>query len=166
MTKEKNKFAEAVLGILTGITLWVIGQLISGRLAFVEYMELYETWILVFLFPPLFFGTCIWLAKYSAKNRTNAYFISAMIMFFVPVIAYVLAILLSLFENVFFVIDIIVAILSMLVTPALSIVYKMFECIDELGMSELASSIMILLVNLVPMTAGLVCSINIYKKQR
>lgn len=49
MYKRNTKAKEILLGVVTGIGLWIFGHLLSGRLSFVEDLELYPTGPLVFL---------------------------------------------------------------------------------------------------------------------
>ena len=54
MNTQSKKSAQIFQGILTGLGVWIVGHLMSGRLSFVEDLELYPTGLLVFAFPFVF----------------------------------------------------------------------------------------------------------------
>ena len=55
-----KKSTQIIQGVFTGIGLWIFGHLLSGRLSFVEDIELYPTGPLIFAFPIVFAIACIY----------------------------------------------------------------------------------------------------------
>ena len=84
MNTKINKVTQIFLGILSGIGIWVIGLLMSGKLAYGELIELYPTGKIVLAFPIILIAICIIIAKYSAKHDKKAYYISSMVSLIYP----------------------------------------------------------------------------------
>lgn len=165
---KTKKAKEFILGIFTAIGLWIFGHLLSGRLMFVEELELYPTGPLVFLFPFAFAAACILIAKYSVKNNKQTYFKTSLISFFNPFICILLALLTQMLaENtrpmtLFRIVAEILNIIFVLpIISLISIISQMFNAMDNL--SETAALI-IILANLIPIIAGAIISIRIFIK--
>ena len=95
MNTQSKKSTQIFQGILTGIGIWIVGHLMSGRLSFVEDIELYPTGKLVFAFPFVFAAACILIAKYSAKTGKATYYKTSLICFFLPIVSMLVSQLLS-----------------------------------------------------------------------
>ena len=72
MNTKTNKAAQIFLGILSGIGIWIIGILMSGKLALGELVDLYPAGKIVFAFPVIVTVLCIIIAKHSAKAHKKA----------------------------------------------------------------------------------------------
>lgn len=158
---NKRSFKEASLGILTAILLWIIGHLLSGKLAFVEDIQLYNTGFFVFLFPVVLFVSCVLIAKKAAQNGAKTYFKALMISVFVPIISGFLAMVLESIHS--FITDYINLIPILLSVPFASIFLRMLECLDA-SIGELPETLIIVSIFLVPMILALIVSVRVYKK--
>lgn len=97
MNTKMNKAAQIFLGILSGIGIWIIGILMSGKLALGEVVNLYPARKIVFAFPVIVTVLCIVIAKYSAKAHKKAYYISSMISLIYPLFSMLIS---SIFGNI------------------------------------------------------------------
>ena len=100
MNTQIKKSTQIFQGILTGIGLWIFGHLLSGRLTFVEDMELFPTGPLVVLFPFVFIAACILVAKYSVKTGNGVYYKASIISFLVPVLCWIIFLLFNFITEV------------------------------------------------------------------
>ncbi len=87
MNSQSKKSTQIFLGILSGIGIWLIGLLMSGRLAFVEDTELYPTGKLVLAFPFVFAVLCVIIAKHSVRTGKRVYYISSMVSILFPLLS-------------------------------------------------------------------------------
>lgn len=87
MNTQFKKSIQIFFGILSGIGIWLIGFLMSGRLAYVENMVFYDAGALVVAFPFIFAFACILIAKYSVKTGNKTYYISSIISLLFPIIS-------------------------------------------------------------------------------
>lgn len=160
--KSKHKVIQVLLGILSSALLWSAGLLMSGNLVGGDILEFHEAGFLSFIFPPLFFGACVLLAVYSAKRKKDAYFKTTLICLSIPIIAYYgLAVPFDAFAAPPFVMFVIFP--SM---PPAGVLGGIYECLDKTGLSDIMVYVMSILLNIIPMLAGLVSSIIIYKKAK
>ena len=97
MNAKMNKAAQIFLGILSGIGIWIIGLLMSGKLALGELVDLYPAGKIVFAFPVIVTVLCIIIAKYSAKAHKKAYYISSTISLIYPLFSMLIS---SIFCNI------------------------------------------------------------------
>lgn len=95
MSSEPKKSTQAFFGILSGIGIWLLGLLMSGRLAFVEDMELYPTGKLILSFPIVFAVLCVIIAKYSARAGKRVYYISSIVSLLFPLLAMLISTMLG-----------------------------------------------------------------------
>ena len=168
MNMKREKMMQILHGILTGIVLWIIGHLLSGRLSFVEDIELYPTGPLVFVFPFIVAATCILIAKYSAKYRKGIYYVTSLICLFLPAICWIISLLLEYIMElripvVSFVADIILLIFILPCIAMLSMIYQVVYITGADG-----NGIMLMIIPVVyflPMIAGMLISIKIYKNK-
>lgn len=95
MNIRTNKATQIFLGILSGIGIWLIGFLMSGKLALGEVVDLYPTGKIVFAFPIVVTILCIIIAKYSAKTDKSLYYASSMISLIYPLFAMLIGFILT-----------------------------------------------------------------------
>ena len=95
MNTKMNKAAQIFLGILSGIGIWIIGILMSGKLALGEVVDLYPTGKIVFAFPIIVTILCIIIAKYSAKTDKSLYYASSMVSLIYPLFAMLISFILT-----------------------------------------------------------------------
>lgn len=82
---KKNTFKQIIAGFATSLGFWLFGQLLSGRLSFVEDIELYPAGYLVLFAPLAFSAVCILTAKYAVKNNKLPYFIATLVGLLIPI---------------------------------------------------------------------------------
>lgn len=154
-------------GLLTGIGLWIFGHLLSGRLSFVEDIELYPTGPLIFAFPIVFAIVCILIAKQSVKNNRNVYYKTSIICFSLPAFCWVIAWLLGIIMEIkipviSFIADVLQIIFSLPCVAMLSIYNQLLTVIgtgtDGIKLILISASYFL------PMLAGILLSLRIYKK--
>ncbi len=165
MNTVNKKSTQIFYGILTGIGLWVFGHLLSGKLSFVEDIDLYNTGILVFLFPYIFALCCILVAKYSVKSKNLIYFKTSLICFTLPAFCAAVTFLLGFIMElkipvISSIADISQLIFILPVVPALSIFYKMLELFGT--ETDGIKLVLLIALNLLPIIIGLIFSIKIY----
>lgn len=166
MNSQSKKSTQIIQGILTGIGLWVFGHLLSGRLSFVEDIELYKTGPLIFAFPVLFAVTCILVANYSIKTGKGIYYKTSTISFSLPAFCWVISYLLSFIIElripvISFIADIMLLILSL---PCVSMVSVYSQLLTVIGTG--VDGIKLILISgayFLPMLIGIIMSIKIYK---
>lgn len=165
MNNKSKKSTQFFHGLLSGALLWLSGVLLSGKFAFVEDIELYETGYLVFIFPYIFAFTLVAAAKYSVKTERPIYFKTSLIFFLLPLLCAALSYLSSFVMEldipaISFLADISQFILALPFVPALSVFVKMLELFgtttDGLKLALLIAA------NLLPVILGLAISIKIY----
>ena len=166
MSTENKKSAQIFWGILTGIGLWFFGHLMSGRLAFVEDIELYPTGPLVIAFPFIFAAACISVSKYSVKTNKDIYYKTSMICFSLPAFCWIISYLLSLIMElripvISFIADILQLIFIFPCIAAMSIFYQLLTVIGN-GTDGI-KLFLICTAYCIPMIAGLLISLKIYK---
>ena len=168
MNTQTKKSTQIFQGIFTGIGMWIFGHLLSGRLAFVENIELYPTGPLVILFPFVFAGVCILIAKHSVGVGKDTYFITSMICFWVPVLCLIISMLLG------FAMEINVPVIShifdilqlIFIFPSVATLSIYYQFLYSIGTD--ADGIVLILISvayLVPMIVGTIVSIKIYKDE-
>lgn len=160
-----KKSTQIFHGILTGIGLWIFGHLLSGKLSFVEDIELYETGFLVFLFPYVFALSCILVTKYSVKSEKPIYFKTSLICFLLPVFCAAILFLLGFIMEleipvISFIADITQIIFILPVVPALSVFSRMLELFGT-GTDGI-KLVFLIALNLLPIVISLIFSIKIY----
>ena len=166
MNTQIKKSTQIFQGILTGIGLWIFGHLLSGRLAFVENMELYPTGPLVILFPFVFIAACILVAKYSVKTGNDVYYKASIISFVVPVLCWIIFLLLNIITEVKVpvlssVAEIVLVVFIFPCVPVFSIFWQFLTVIgsNAVGIKMVLPGI----VYFLPMLIGMLISIKIYK---
>lgn len=87
MNTQYKKSTQIFSGILSGIGIWLIGFLMSGRLVYVENMVFYDAGALIVAFPFIFALVCILIVKYSVKTGNKIFYISSMISLLFPVMS-------------------------------------------------------------------------------
>ena len=166
MNTQRKKSTQIFLGILSGIGIWIIGHLMSGRLAFVENLELYPTGPLVFGFPLIFAAACVLIAKYAVKVNEGAYFKTSIICFSLPAFCWVVSNILSYIIElklpvVSFVADILVLIF---VFPCIAMLSIYYQFLDVIGNDfDGIKLVLISAVYILPMIIGILVSLKIYK---
>lgn len=168
MNTQTKKSTQIFQGIFTGIGMWIFGHLLSGRLAFVEDIQLYPTGPLVILFPFVFAGGCILIAKHSVSTGKDTYFITSMICFWGPVFCLIISMFLGfVMELNVPVISRIFDILQMIfIFPCVATLSIFYQFLDSIGTD--ADGIVLILISvayLVPMFVGTIVSIKIYKDE-
>lgn len=168
MYNRNTKAKEILLGVVTGIGLWIFGHLLSGRLSFVEDLELYPTGPLVFAFPFVFAAASILVAKYSTKKAKDAYFKSSLICFFIPVACGIISMIFEFITElrmpvISTIADYMVLVFIFPCVPATSIFLQMLKCAD---IETVGIPLFILLaVNIIPMITGLIIAIKIHRSE-
>lgn len=161
MNTQIKKSIQIFQGILTGIGLWIFGHLMSGRLSFVEDIELYPTGPLVIAFPFIFAAACILVAKYSAKAKKDVYYKTSMICFSLPAVCWIISMLLSFIMElklpvISFIADVIQLVFILPCVAMVSIYSQLLTVIDT-GTDGIK------LILIIPMLIGMLISIKIYK---
>ncbi len=166
MDIQSKKTAQIFRGILTGIGLWIFGHVLSGRLSFVEDIELYPAGPLVFAFPLVFAVVCISVAKHSAKFNKFAYYKTSMICFLLPVFCWAFTLLLGFImeleiPGISFIADVMQLIFVLPCVAMLSIYYQLLTVIGT--ETDGIKPVLISAAYFLPMLAGVLISIKIYK---
>lgn len=160
MNTQSKKSTQIFLGILSGIGIWLVGFLMSGRLSYVEHTELYPTGKLILAFPLVFASACILIAKYSANKGKSIYYITSMICFFFPVISILINSLIIFVAGTG--IPVISAIAEFFVVifmiPAIPMFSIYFQIIDSTNTNDIAVIACVLFA-----LAGMLVSIKVYK---
>lgn len=166
MSTKSKKSTQIFQGILTSIGLWIFGHLLSGRLAFVEDIELYPTGHLVIAFPFVFAAACILVAKYSVKAGKDTYYKTSMVCFSLPAFCWIISMILSFIMElklpiISFIADVIQLIFILPCVAMLSIYSQLVTAIgtDTDGIKL----VLISAAYFIPMLAGMLISIKIYK---
>lgn len=166
MNTQSKKSTQIFQGILSGIGIWIVGHLMSGRLAFVENIELYPTGPLVFAFPLVFAIACILIAKYAVKANKGTYFKSSIICFSLPALCWAVCNLLAVIMElkvpaISFVADILALIFTFPCVAMLSIYWQFLDVIgnDIDGIKMFFVSF----IFIIPMIIGVLVSLKIYK---
>ena len=157
-----HKVIQVLLGLLSGALLWAVGLLMSGNLVGGDILEFHDAGFLSFIFPPLFFASCVLLAVYSAKSKKEAYFKTTLICLFIPIIAYYG---LALPFDAFTTPPLVMLIIFPSMPPA-GVLSGICNCLDKTGLSDNMVYVISILLNVIPMLAGLVTSIIVYKKTK
>lgn len=97
MTKERSKLTDIILGFLASAVLWVMAIPIAGRIPLGEDLVFWNSGVLVFIFPFLFFGASFLAAKKSAEKKSMTFLKAFLICFSVPLITYLSGMLLAFF---------------------------------------------------------------------
>lgn len=169
MNIKKNNLQEILFGILTAIGLWIFGHLLSGRLFFVENIELYPTGYLVFIFPFVFALTCILVAKYAAKNKKRLYLKTSLVYFVMPAVCFggsaLLETIISLAykANLIWLCDILGYFVIVMILPSvamLSVFGQMLHCFGS-G-NDGIKLVILIIINIIPMLAGIIAAFKIY----
>ena len=160
MNTESKKSTQIFLGILSGIGIWLIGFLMSGRLAFVEDMELYPTGKLILGFPFVLAFLCIMIAKYSARAGKRAYYITAMISLLFPLLSMLISSVLGGISGwdipvISDVAEFLVMFFMLPYVPAFSICYQIIDATNSHGLAIALCSVVALI--------GILVSIKIYR---
>ena len=165
MNKISNKIAQVFHGILTGIIIWIIGHLLSGRLSFVEDIELYPTGPLVFIFPFIVAVIFILISTYAAKKQKIIYYITSMICFIMPAVCCLAATALEFILElripvVSIVSDVLIMFLILPCTAMLSIMYQVADMtgVDAYGIYF----IFVAMLYFLPVIVGMLISIKLY----
>lgn len=166
MNSQNKKTTQVFQGILTGIGLWIFGHLLSGRLAFVEDIELYPTGPLVFVFPFVFAVACILVAKYSVRVNKDTYYKTSIICFSLPAFCWIISLILSFIMElkvpvISFVADVFQLIFILPCVAMLSI-YSQLLAVIETGTDGI-KLILISVAYFIPMLVGILISVKIYK---
>lgn len=166
MNTKSKKSAQIFLGILTGIVVWIIGHLMSGRLSFVEDMELYPTGPLVLIFPFVFAAACMLVAKYSAKSGKDVYYKTSMICFSLPPVCLEMAQLFAyIMELKVPIISRIADVVALIFTlPTIAMFSIFYQLLDFIGTGTDGIKLVLIIASyFLPMLAGVLISIKIYK---
>lgn len=166
MNTQSKKSTQIIQGILTGIGLWIFGHLLSGRLSFVEDIELYSTGPLVFAFPVVFAITCILIAKYSVKTGKDIYYKTSLIYFLLPAFCWAISYLISfIMELQIPVISRVADILQLIfLLPCIAMVSIYSQLLNVIGTGvDGIKLVLISVAYFLPMLIGIIMSIKIYK---
>ena len=162
----QKKSTQIIQGVLTGIGLWIFGHLLSGRLSFVEDIELYPTGPLIFAFPIVFAIACILVAKHSVRYGKSVYFKTSIICFSIPAFCCVISLLLEfVMELKLPVISFIADVMQIIfVFPCVALVSIYNQLLTVVGDgSDGIKLILISVAYFLPMLAGVIISLKIYK---
>jgi len=169
MMAQSKKSLQVFQGILTGIGLWFFGHLLSGRLSFVEDIELYPTGPLIFVFPFLFAAACILAAKYSIRTYKDTYYKASMICFLIPAFCWLISFLLR------FIMELKVPVISIaadyiqliFIIPSVSIQSIYLQLLTVIGTgTDGIKLVLISVAYFIPVLAGILISLKIYKDNR
>lgn len=166
MNTQTKKSTQIIQGVLTGIGLWIFGHLLSGRLSFVEDIELYPTGLLIFAFPIVFAIACILIVNHSVKYGKNVYYKTSIICLSLPAICWIISYLLSfIMEKKIPVISIIADCMQLLfVLPCVAMFSIYSQLLTVIGTgTDGIKLILISVAYFLPMLAGIFISLKIYK---
>jgi hypothetical protein len=166
LMNTQKESTQIIQGVLTGIGLWIFGHLLSGRLSFVEDIELYPTGPLIFAFPIVFAIACILVAKHSVRYGKSVYFKTSMLCFSLPAFCWVISFLLGVVMDaklpvISFIADVMQIIF---VFPCVAIVSIYSQLLTVIGIGT--DGIKLLLISVayfLPMLAGIIISLKLYK---
>ena len=160
MNIRTNKATQIFLGIMSGIGIWLIGFLMSGKLALGEVIDLYPTGKIVFAFPIVVAILCIIIAKYSAKAGAKLYYISSIASFIYPLFSMLIGFILTNLSALEIPVisrlsEISVMFFMIPYIPLLSIFYNITDITDHFMIAIILCGIISL--------AGMLISIKVYK---
>lgn len=159
---QGKKSTQIFLGVLSGVGVWILGLLMSGRLAFVEDMELYPTGKLILAFPIVFAVLCVIIAKYSARTGKRVYYISSMVSLLFPLLSMLISTTLGEISDrgipvISYAAEFLIMFFMLPYVPMFSISYQVIDAID--------GSMFAMMVCIAVALAGVIVSVIIYKKE-
>lgn len=163
MNTQGKKSTQIFLGVLSGIGVWILGLLMSGRLAFVEDMELYPTGKLILAFPIVFAVICVIIAKYSARTGKSVYYISSMVSLLFPLLSVLISTTLGEISDrgipvISDAAEFLIMFFMLPYVPMFSISYQVIDVID--------GSMFAMMVCIAVALAGVPASIKVYKDNK
>lgn len=161
---KKKPFVQIICGLLLSFGVWLSGILLSGRILFVEEMELYQAGPLVLLFLPVYVFACVFASKYALKNQSKAFYASAIAGLVFPAVTAVACILLDPLYGDTVLFQIVSAIIfgfSIFSIPINSV----FVQLISLGSEPYTEKVLVVLGAAV-MLSGLIASVVIYKREQ
>ncbi len=173
MKTRKQKEKEIILGIIASYCLWLVGMLMSGMLAGGDFLKMYDTGYLVFLFPVIAGGAFVLAASKCAKDK-RAFYLAFVISFFAAFLFWGGQVLVGLLGYVFtdnevwdFIIRALVTLNWIGLMPSMSVFGKVTDCIpSSIMFGEGYLSVLIMIAFCLPAVIGLICSVIIYREKR
>ncbi len=165
LMKTRKKGTQIFFGIIFAVAVWALGFLLSGMVCFDEIIELYPAGVLVLLFPLLFVGACIFASKYALKNRSKAFYASAIAAFLFPAVMAAVCLFYDLLAGclsnsaLLAAINVLFLGVSFLSTPVLSVFLRLLSLGSESHTGDIIAAFCA-----VVMLSGLIASVVIYKK--
>ncbi len=173
-TASKTKsttIKEILFGFLTSSFVWLSAFLFSGRIAFGDVLEFWDTGLIVFAFPLFFCLSCIAIGIYSSKTAKDIYFKASLLFLSVPFVSFVIYLIFSVID-LFFSIpyselsNSLATIVGISHMPVAAVFSGIYDYIYPFHLSEIAETATYSSVLLIPAVVGLVISIRIYKKSK
>ncbi|MBQ7115924.1 MAG: hypothetical protein IJN94_05865 [Clostridia bacterium] len=164
MKTQNKKITQIILGILTALVLWGSGILLSGRIVTGDTISLYRAGALTIIFPFIFLGACILIAKYSANKNMPEYYKTSIICFILPFIAWIICLLLNSIAQVTTpIFSYIANYISLIFTVPLISVYQQLLSLIPTG-TDGAILVLLSIAYFIPMVVGVLISLKVYKK--
>lgn len=166
MNRKNKKSTQIFLAFLSSVGLWAFGHLLSGRLSFVEDIEIFPAGPLVLIFPFVFIASCILVAKYSAKSGKDIYYKSSMIFFAMPAVCWIVSQLSSfIFElNIPIVSSIADILVVIFMLPGVGMFSMYVQVLKVVGIEAYGlQTVLLSVIFFIPMLIGILCSVKVYK---
>lgn len=164
MKTQNKKITQIIYGILTALVLWGTGILLSGRIVTGDTISLYRAGALTIIFPFIFLGACILIAKHSANKNMPVYYKTSIICFIIPFIGWILSLLLNFIAQETTPVFLYIAnYISLIFTVPLVSVYHQLLSLIPTGTDGIIL-ILISLAYFIPMLVGILVSLKVYKK--
>lgn len=164
MKTQSKKITQIIYGILTALVLWGSGILLSGRIVTGDTISLYRAGALTIIFPFIFLGACILIAKYSANKNMPVYYKTSIICFIIPFIGWILSSLLYFIAQETTPVFLYIAnyISLIFAVPLVSVYHQLLSLIPT-G-TDGAILVLLSIAYFIPMVVGILISLTIYKK--
>ena len=163
MKTQNKKITQIILGILIAFLLWGIAILLSGRIVTGDTISLYRAGALTIIFPFIFLGACILIAKYSANKNMPAYYKTSIICLVLPFIAWIISLLLNSIAQVTTpIFSYIANYISLIFTVPLVSVYHQLLSLIPTG-TDGVILVLISIAYFIPMVVGVLISLKVYK---
>lgn len=154
-----ERVKDILCGVLIALGVWAAGILLTGKIMFIDEIEFHLHGRLVALFPWIFGSVCVAVAAVSAKKDLPCFFRTALIAMFLPVAALL----------IYLALDGILEATGLGATPvdAVRILFALpaIPAASVFGeYDSVADGIVTYSVFLLPMAAGLIAALAVYRR--
>ncbi|MBR5426911.1 MAG: hypothetical protein IK118_01075 [Clostridia bacterium] len=159
--EKKNRTKEILSGVLVAFGIWVAGILLTGKIMFIDEIEFHLHGRLVALFPWIFGAVCVAVAAVSAKKDLPCFFRTALTAMFLPAAALLIYLALDgILEATGLGATPVDAVRILFALPAIPAA-SVFGEYDSVADGIIAYSVFLL-----PMAAGLIAALAVYRRYR